>query len=145
MLCVTRLSVVCVAVGIMKENDRCTKLVPLQASEQFVIMLGVFRRKVVPSGYRGAFSVIAGSRGLAGEGPSETTTVLLKKLHPSATQKSLSDLIATSTMRIRRVHIEPGCAVHLSNVVQAECAIKILEQKYSLRVIPAKYVFLLRS
>jgi hypothetical protein len=97
-------------------------------------MLGAFRRQVVPSAYRGAFPIAAGSRGLAGEGPSETTTVLLKKLHPSATQKSLSDLITSSSLRIRRVHIEPGCAVHLQNVVQAECAIKVLEQKYSLKV-----------
>lgn len=64
------------------------------------------------------------------QAPSETTTVLLKKLHPSATAALLQETIDTSGLRIRKTHIEPGCAVHVTNEVQAECVSTLLKHEF---------------
>jgi hypothetical protein len=67
---------------------------------------------------------------LSSSGPSETTTVMLRKLHPSATAKSLDDLVKASGLRIRKAEIEPGCALQVLNEVHAECAASLIAKKF---------------
>lgn len=66
----------------------------------------------------------------ASKAPSETTTVMLKKLHPSATAATLQEAIDESGLRIRKTLIEPGCAVQLTNEVHAECVATLLKHEF---------------
>lgn len=64
------------------------------------------------------------------QAPSETTTVMLKKLHPSATAATLQEVVDASGLRIRKTFIEPGCGVQLANEVQAECVSTLLQHEF---------------
>lgn len=49
--------------------------------------------------------------------PSETTTVLLRRLPLTATQESLQS--AVESVKCRKVEIEPGCLIHATNYAEA--------------------------
>jgi hypothetical protein len=64
---------------------------------------------------------------------SPKTTVILDKLHDSATKNKLTELL--KDLNHRRVLIEPGCSLHVINEAEAEVCGKILESSLDLKVL----------
>ena len=65
--------------------------------------------------------------------PSTKTTVILNKLPSSVTQSSLIN--AFEGLDYRKVELQPGFALHVTNEPTAEKIISILNQKYNSEVI----------
>ena len=96
-------------------------------------MIRLFRQRVIATSARVNGHVLKYTSP-SSAAPSETTTVMLKKLHPSATGEILNDVIAKSGISIRKAIIEPGCAVQLTNEVQAECVSTLLKHEFNCKV-----------
>ena len=93
------------------------------------MLRNILRRNHFPRGFPAA-GLLQNPLRCVSNAPSETTTVMLRKLHPSATQKTLSETIDKAGLRIRKAIIEPGCAIQIRNIVHAECAATLVQKQF---------------
>lgn len=60
-------------------------------------------------------------------------TLVLRELAPSVTASDIKSLV--EGMQIRKVELQPGCVLHLSNEASATAVASLLENKYGVQVL----------
>ncbi len=65
--------------------------------------------------------------------PNEKTHILLERLAPTATLESLTNSL--KDIKLKRVNIEPGFCMHLTNAAAAQQVSQIIKNKFNANVI----------